>query len=77
MQLISRGATINHMALSRSGSGADGTTPLHACAAMRPGSRTTKEGFYEAARILMLAGGNPYQENLSGALSRQPDMCLQ
>lgn len=66
IQLINRGATVNHMALSRSGSSADGTTPLHACAAMRPSRYTTKDGFYETARVLMLAGGNPYQENLAG-----------
>ena len=67
LQLINRGASVNHMALSRAGSSADGTSPLHACAAMRPGGDTAKEGFYETARVLMLAGGNPYQENLSGA----------
>ena len=77
LQLINRGASVNHMALSRAGSSADGTSPLHACAAMRPSGDTAMEGFYETARVLMLAGGNPYQENLSGARRHTSRHCSQ
>lgn len=66
LQLLNRGAAVNHMALSRVGSSADGTTALHACAAMRSAGWSSEQAFYETARVLMLAGGNPFQENLSG-----------
>lgn len=66
MQLLHRGANVNHLSVSRKGSTADGTTPLHACAVMKFQSQVARDHYFESARILLLSGGNPYQENSSG-----------
>jgi len=66
VQLVHRGAVVNHLSMSREGSTADGTSPLHSCAVMKFAGQVSPDHYYEAARVLMLAGGNPYQENSSG-----------
>lgn len=68
MQLLRRGGLVNHLSVSRQGSTADGTTPLHACAVMKFKAQVHADHYLESARLLMLSGGNPYQENASGAL---------
>lgn len=69
MQLLHRGAFVNHLSVSRQGSTADGTTPLHACAVMKFRGQVPSDHYLESARVLMLTGGNPYQENASGTFS--------
>ena len=59
---------VNHLSLSREGSTADGTSPLHSCAVMKFSGQVSPDHYYESARVLMLAGGNPYQENSSGGV---------
>lgn len=66
MQLLRLGAIVNHLSVSRQGSTADGTTPLHACAVMKLEDQVASDHYLECARVLMLSGGNPYQENASG-----------
>ena len=68
MQLLHKGAMVNHLSVSRQGSTADGTTPLHACAVMKFKGQVPGDHYLESARILMLSGGNPYQENASGQI---------
>ena len=69
MQLIHRGAVVTHLSVSREGSTADGSSPLHSCAGMKFSGQVSPNHYYEVARVLMLAGGNPYQENSSGGSS--------
>ena len=68
LQLLRQGAIVNHLSMSRKGSTADGTTPLHACAVMKFNGQVARDHYFESARVLLLSGGNPYQENASGSL---------